>query len=99
VRDPLSRKFLHWLIKTEKAHSDKFQYVEQHLNFVKNLRDLYRLKVAAHNVINRDYLPSVAASMGYGDDDKAAAKLYGEFIARTEKASAIITKLVEAAAG
>jgi predicted DNA-binding protein YlxM (UPF0122 family) len=96
VRDPLSRKFLHWLIKTETAHSDKFQYVEQHLNFVKNLRDLYRLKVAAHNVINREYLPSVAASMGYGDDMKAAERLYGEFIARTEKASAIIGKLIDA---
>ncbi len=96
VRDPLSRKFLHWLIKTETEHSDKFQYVEQHLNFVKNLRDLYRLKVAAHNVISKEYLPPVAESMGYGDDEKACERLYREFLARTEKASAIMTKLIDA---
>lgn len=96
VRDPLTRKFLHWLIKTETAHSEKFQYIEQHLNFIKNLRDLYRIKVAAHNVIDQQYLPSVAASMGYGNDAKAGERLYKEYIARTEKASAIINKLIDA---
>ena len=99
VRDPLTRKFLHWLIKTETAHSDKFQYVEQHLNFIKNLRDLYRIKIAAHNVIDQDYLPPVAASMGYGNDTKAGERLYKEYIARTEKASAIINKLIDAVDG
>ncbi|MCP4582433.1 MAG: hypothetical protein GY839_12550, partial [candidate division Zixibacteria bacterium] len=96
VRDPLSRTFLHWLIKTEKKHADKFQYVEQHLNFIKNLRDLYRLKVAAHNVISREYLPPVAESMGYGNSEKACERLYLEYIARTEKAAAIINKLIDA---
>jgi UTP:GlnB (protein PII) uridylyltransferase len=96
VRDPLSRKFLHWLIKTENEHSDKFRYIEQHLNFIKNLRDLYRLKVAAHNVISKEYLPPVAESMGYGNDEKACERLYQEFIARTEKAFAIMKKLIEA---
>jgi hypothetical protein len=31
--------------------------------------------------------------MGYGDDDDAAGKLYGDFLKRTEKASGIIKKL------
>ena len=95
VRDPLSRKFLYYLVKLEPAHADKFAYIEQHLNFIKNLRDLYRLKVAAHNVISEEYLPPVAASMGYGADAKGTQRLYHEFLARTEKAAAVIKKLIE----
>jgi signal-transduction protein with cAMP-binding, CBS, and nucleotidyltransferase domain len=96
VRDPLSRKFLHRLVELEPQHAEKFRYVEKHLNFIKNLRDLYRLKVAAHNVISREYLPPVATSMGYGDDDKVGEKLYKDFLANTEKAGKIINQLVEA---
>lgn len=96
VRDPLSRKFLHRLIEIEPKHADRFRYIEKHLNFIKNLRDLYRLKVAAHNVISQEYLPSVAASMGYGDDNKAGERLYGDFLANTEKAGKVINQLVEA---
>ncbi len=95
VRNPLSRRFLHWLIKTEISQADRFHYIEQHLSFIKNMRDLYRLKVAAHNVINPEYLPTVAVSMGYGQSPEASERLYQEFIARAEKASAIINKLVD----
>ena len=95
VRDPLSRKFLHRLAELEPRYAEEFRYIEKHLNFIKNLRDIYRLKVAAHNVINREYLPSVAASMGYGDDDKAGESLYNHFLTNTEKAWKIINQLVE----
>jgi hypothetical protein len=96
VRDPLSRKFLYHLIEIEPDHAERFKYIEQHLNFIKNLRDLYRLKVAAHNIINKEYLPPVALSMSYGYTSEAADRLYQEFIARAERASVIINQLVEA---
>jgi len=96
VRDPLSRKFLHHLFEIESEHADKFKFIEDHLNFIKNMRDLYRLKVAARNVISQNYLPSVAASMGYGDNAAAAEKLYKIFLARTENAAVVINKLVDA---
>ena len=95
VRDPLSRKFLKRLIEIEPENADKFIYVEDHLNFIKNLRDLYRLKVAAHNVIDREYLPPVAASMGYGDSAEAADRLHNDFLKRTAQASEVIEKLVD----
>ncbi|MCD6163242.1 MAG: hypothetical protein J7K40_12655 [candidate division Zixibacteria bacterium] len=96
VRDPLSRKFLRRLVEIEPQQADKFKFVEDHLNFIKNMRDLYRLKVAAQNVISQEYLPPVAASMGYGDDAAAAEKLYKIYLARIENAAVIIKQLVDA---
>jgi UTP:GlnB (protein PII) uridylyltransferase len=95
VRDPLSRKFLRRLVEIEPKHAEDFAHIENHLNFIKNLRDLYRLKVAAHNVIDKDCLPPVAASMGYGESDEAAEKLYSDFLERTAEATGVIDRLVD----
>jgi len=95
VRDPLSRKFLKRLVEIEPENADKFVYIEDHFNFIKNLRDLYRLKVTAHNVIDQEYLPPVAASMGYGDTAEATEKLYNDFLTRTRQAAKVIEKLVD----
>jgi len=53
-------------------------------NDTKNLRDLYRLKVAAHNVIDSQYLAGVAACMGYAGEN-AASWLFDDFRRRSEK--------------
>jgi hypothetical protein len=95
ARDPLSRKFLHVLSEIEPEHADDFKLLEDHLNFIKKLRDLYRLKVTAHNVISQGTLPPVAASMGYGNDPEAAERLYGDFLKRTQQAAAIINRLTD----
>ena len=96
VRDPLSRKFLRRLVEIEPEHAEDFAHIENHLNFIKNLRDLYRLKVAAHNVIDKDCLPPVAASMGYGGSEEAAEKLYSDFLERSAEAAGVIDRLVDA---
>jgi UTP:GlnB (protein PII) uridylyltransferase len=94
IRELISRKFMWRLIEIEPVYSDKIAFVEKHLNFIKNLRDLYRLKVAANNVIQQEYLSSVAASMGFGEGDEAAEKLYNEFLQRTAQAAEVIEELV-----
>ncbi|MEA3297861.1 MAG: hypothetical protein U9R56_08360 [candidate division Zixibacteria bacterium] len=94
VRDPLSRKFLKRLSEIEPEQASDFMYMEQHLNFLKNLRDLYRLKVAASDIIDREYLTPVAESIQYGKSAEAAQKLYNDFLERCEEASGIIEKLV-----
>jgi len=94
VREPLSRKFLRRLVELEPENAEHFIYIEKHLDFIKNLRDLYRLKVAAHNVIDPDFLPPVAASFGYGDSTEAGKKLFREFLDRTAQAAAIINLLI-----
>ena len=95
VRDPLSRKFLWRLVEIEPAHAKEFKQIGQHLDFVKKLRDTYRLKVAAHNVIEQEHLQPVAESMGYGNSAEAAGKLYDDFLKRTADAARVIETLVE----
>jgi hypothetical protein len=94
-REPLSRKFLQKLIEIEPRKAGEFKIIKDHLNFIKSLRDLYRLKVAAHNVIDPRYLAPVAECMGYGSDEKAAAGLFSDFQERTKKAGKVIQKLID----
>jgi len=79
----------------EPQNAGKFRYIESHLNFIKKLRDLYRLKIAPRNVIERENLPMVAASMGYGDSPAAGTSLYDDFMSKTREASQEICTLVE----
>jgi hypothetical protein len=93
VRDPLTRKFLGSLQHLDPAHAEEFRYIEDHLTFLKNLRDLFRLKVAASDAIDPEYLLPVVSIMGYGDGQEAAEKLYKDFLKRTDRAAEIITGL------
>ncbi len=94
VREPLSRNFLKHLSGVEPKSAGDLAYVEDHLSFVKNLRDIYRLKVAAHNVIERQYLLPVAESFGYGTTNEAADRLFADFLERTAQAAKVIDGLV-----
>ena len=96
MRECLSRRFLLRLGEMEPEYAAEFAAVEDHLNFIKHLRDVYRLKVAAHNVISQEFLPPVAASLGYGDDEEAGKNLYDDFLKSTEQAGEVIDKLVKA---
>jgi len=95
VRDPLSKKLLNSLVELESENAGKFGYLRDHMRFIKKMRDLYRLKVAASNIIEEEYLPPVAAGMGYGDSRKAAENLYADFLERTALASKVINNLVD----
>ena len=94
VRDPLTRKFLRRLVEIDPAHGEQYAYMERHLNFLKNLRDLYRLKVAARDDIEQEHLSSVAASIGYGNDSEAAGRLYNDFLEKTDRAATVIMGLM-----
>ena len=95
VRDPLTRKFLRRLAEIEPSNAGHFKYIEYHLNFIKKLRDLYRLKVAPRNVIEKENLGFIAPSMGYGDSPGSGDKLYDDFMSRTREAATEIKKLVD----
>jgi glutamine synthetase adenylyltransferase len=92
VRDPLTRKFLRRLVEIDPAHGEQYAYIERHLNFLKNLRDLYRLKVAACDDIEQEHLGPVAESTGYGSD--GSGRLYSDFIEKTDQAATVIMDLM-----
>ena len=45
-------------------------------------------------MIEIEYLPAVASSMGYGTGTEAAEKLFEDFISRTDRAMEVIVKLM-----
>jgi hypothetical protein len=96
VRDPLTRKFLKRLIENEPDHAEAFSYIEQHLNFLKNLRDLYRLKVAATDIIDRENIWHILPTAEYDEEEGAADRLYDDFQKRTCRAAEIIDELAAA---
>ncbi len=93
IRECLSRRFLRRLSEMEPDMADDFMFLDDHLTFIKNLRDIYRLKVAAHNVIAPEYLIPVAVSMGYEETAEGGEKLYGDFLRRTGIAASVIDRL------
>jgi len=95
ARAPLSRRFLRQVIELEPHHANQLVEIGRHLNFIKNLRDLYRLKVAAQNVIDVEYLGPIAADMGYGDDPDAGDRLYKDCRERSSHTGDLIEELSE----
>jgi hypothetical protein len=95
VREPSIRKLLRRLMEVEPANAQCFKYVEDHFNFIKKLRDLYRLKVAPRNVIEKENMAFIAPAMGYGDSPLAGDNLYNDFMQKTSEAASEIKKLVD----
>ena len=95
VRDPLSRKLLGRLKNIDPRHEKEFLMVAEHLDFIRNVRDLYRLKVAARDELDPLHLMPVSGSLEYGYSAAGAERLYADFIERSERAAAVIEKLVD----
>jgi hypothetical protein len=95
VREPLTRKFLKRLQEIDPEHGDAFTFIEGHLNFLKRMRDIYRLKIAASDDLEPEHLQPVADSMGYGDDAEGSTRLAEDFIRRTDEAAGAIRNLAE----
>jgi hypothetical protein len=91
VRDPLTRKFLRHLITIEPDNAEAFTQIEDQLNFLKNLRDLYRLKVAANDVIDRGHIHYILPTAEY--DEGSGDQLFEDFLVRTRRAGEIIEEL------
>ncbi len=56
--------------------------VAEHLDFIRNVRDLYRLKVAAHDELDPLHLMPVSGSLEYVCSAAGAERLYADFIER-----------------
>jgi len=95
ARTSVSRTLLRQVLEAEPEHAEQLLEVDKHLNFIKNVRDLYRLKVAAQNTIDTEFLFTIAESMGYGDDAEAGEKLYRDCLKRSENVGNIIDDLAD----
>jgi hypothetical protein len=67
------------------------------LDFLKNLRDVYRLTVAADDLIEIQHLQQAATIMGFGEagDPKAPDRLYQAYLGKTEEVEKAVAELID----
>jgi len=97
LKDPLNRKLMENLCKIDKRHKQDLFSLNKHFNFLKQIRDLYRLTVFAGNEIKTEYLEPAAKIMGYCDSHKnrAVEKLTRDYYRCTDQTHEIVQRLVD----
>lgn len=97
INEPLNQKLINKLLNTESHHEQEFLTLIEQRNFLKRIRDLYRLTVSAGNVLKTDYLKPVANILNYRRDEQwsETEKLIQDYYRSTEMVHGIIQKLVK----
>jgi len=97
LKEPLNRKLFNTICEKDSKHRAKFVVLKKHFDFLKQLRDLYRLTVSADDVIKTNYLSLVAKIMGYKPDEQRSAteNMIQEFNRSTEQINQIVQHFIE----
>lgn len=97
LRDPISRRLLKSLKEKHPKLAATLQVLEGGLDFLKNLRDLYRLTIAADDLIEIQHLQQAANIMGFGevDDPEAPKELYDAYLGTTKAVEQAVAELIE----
>jgi hypothetical protein len=97
MREPISRRLLRSLREKYSELARPLEALEQGLDFLKNLRDLYRLTVAADDLIQIQYLQQAAEIMGFGevDDPEAPKKLFDAYLFETKRVEKAVAELID----
>jgi UTP:GlnB (protein PII) uridylyltransferase len=74
LREPVNRRLLMHLVEIVPHHAKHLQALDDAFNFLKHLRDLYRLTVSAGDKINEAYLGPAASIMGFQNKPTASAQ-------------------------
>jgi len=92
LREPLNWKLVEKISEIAPEHRENITKVKEHGDFLKRLRDLYRLTVSADDVLQTDQLDTVARIMKYTHDkDKTRVdKLIDEYMLRSKEVNEII---------
>lgn len=69
IYQPISGRLFQDIAGLDNWHREGLLALQEHHSFLRRVRDLYRLTVAAHDNMTRDELGPVAAIMGITDDD------------------------------
>jgi UTP:GlnB (protein PII) uridylyltransferase len=95
LKEPVNRKLMKTICEINASYHDDLCSLNEHFNFLKQLRDLYRLTVFAGNELQPEYLESAAKIMGYFDDQSGTAteKLVQDYFKRTKETHQVVEKL------
>jgi len=98
LREPISYKLLEKLISLDVKNADRISKLEKSLDFLKSMRDVYRLTAAAEDTLHIDYLENTAKILGFQNShgNGESGKLLETFYKCTDEVNSIITKTKEA---
>lgn len=92
---PANAKLIEALVHIEKDHAADFEQLAGAFEFLKSIRDVYRLVVSAEDTVQSRYLGRPAEILGF----KGAAELCAAYREKTARASEIIDRLAARALG
>jgi len=97
LTDPLNRKLLQTICKLDKSNEQDLCQLMRHFDFLKRLRDLYRLTVSAGNILKTEYLGQAAKIFGYTDEKGKSAidQLVEEYLTCTEQVHGIVQRMID----
>lgn len=97
VYQPVSGRLFHDLSDLDTHHREGLLALQEHHSFLRRVRDLYRLTVAAHDDMTREELGLVAAIMGVvkEDGDGDVEVLADMIFARMRRVTLIVSAIVQ----
>ncbi|MBC8182370.1 hypothetical protein H8E88_14810 [candidate division KSB1 bacterium] len=97
LREPLNWKLVEAISETAPEHKENLLKLKEHGDFLKRLRDLYRLTVSADDVLQTDQLDTVAQIMKYKRDKEKTRvdKLIEEYNKRSKEVSQIVDSFLQ----
>jgi UTP:GlnB (protein PII) uridylyltransferase len=96
LKEPVNRKLMKTICEVTTKFKEDLCTLNENFNFLKRLRDLYRLTVFAGNDLKIEYLDQSAKIMQYQDYDHETAvdKLMRDYNQCTEQTNQIVQRLV-----
>jgi len=95
IRHPVNTGLLPVIARRDSAHAPEMAYLSGALEFLKNLRNAYRLSVGAEDTLRPEYFGIVASAMNmdYKDEPDAGERLLAEYVERTAKTAEVVNTL------
>ncbi len=95
IRHPVNTGLLPIIARRDSAHAPEMAYLSGALEFLKNLRNAYRLSVGAEDTLRPEYFGIVASAMDmdYKDEPDAGEQLLAEYQERTARVAEVVNLL------
>jgi len=96
LREPINRKLMNILSEIDKRHGKDFIVLADAFDFLKNVRDIYRLTVSAGDVLRPDYLDRTAQILGLidGEEGTPTEQLLDLYRQRTSEVARIVDRML-----
>ena len=93
LREPINLKLVRSLLEVEPENREDFEILCASFDFLRSVRDAYRLTVSADNDLRKEYLDRPAQVLGFENREA----LLADYHACTERVAAIVERLITVA--